>query len=316
MNNPWLTIARPADELNVRLVSERHPLRLFWGVDSRGRYLFVVECAPEAMPDRRSLPELAGIRIGAAVADGRARLVLLLNETQNWELFLALCNDLVRAGAAGISEAAAMAILARRLQRWHEFLRRQRSPLLPVEEMKGLIGELLFLIDTLAPQFGWDSAVTFWKGPEDAPQDFAVHETAVEVKCQSGSSKPSVRISSIDQLNPQLPKAFLVVHTLATADPADDGAFTLNALAQRARTALEGGQEATRERFENLLFLAGYLASEHYDAFVFQRIATRSFRIADGFPRLASDGIPEGIDRITYQLSLEACSAFEAPLQL
>jgi len=316
MNNPWSDIAKPANEFNVRLVSERHPLRLYWGVDSHGRYLFVVEAAPESMPDRRGLPELAGVRIGAATTEGRGRLVLLLNETQNWELFLALCNDLVTAGSTAPNEAAAISILVRRLRRWHEFLRRQRSPVLPLEEMKGLIGELLFLGDTLVSRFGWDAGVSFWKGPEEAPQDFAVHETAVEVKCQSGSSKPWVRISSIDQLNPQLPKAFLVVHTLATAEIDDPGAFTLNGLVQSMRSALDGGSESTRDRFENLLFLAGYLASEKYDEFVFQRIATRSFRMTEGFPRLKPADVPEGIDRITYQLSLEACAPFEAPLQL
>ncbi|MBM3595447.1 MAG: PD-(D/E)XK motif protein, partial [Alphaproteobacteria bacterium] len=153
MTNPWSIIAKPTSELNVRLVSDQHPLALFWGVDVRGCYLFVVETATDAMPDRRSLPELAGIRLASTAADGRSRLMLLLNENQNWELFLALCNDLVRASAAGSGEAAAMAILIRRLQRWHEFLRRQRSPILPLEGIKGLIGELLFLADTLAPRF-------------------------------------------------------------------------------------------------------------------------------------------------------------------
>lgn len=316
MNNPWTAIARPANEFNVRLVSDNHPLRLFWGVDARGRYLFVVEAAPDAMPERKSLPELAGIRTALTVAEGHGRLVLLLNETANWELFLALCNDLVRAGISAGSEAIAVSILIRRLQRWHEFLRRQRSPVLPLEEMKGLIGELLFLSDTLAPRFGWNAAVSFWKGPEDAPQDFAVHETAVEVKCQSGSSKPWVRISSIDQLNPQLPTAFLIVHTLATAEGDDPAGFTLNSLVRTIRTALENEAEGASERFEHLLFTAGYLETEHYDAYVFQRVATRSFAIREGFPRLKASALPEGIDRVTYQLSLDACGSFEAPLRL
>lgn len=316
MNNPWSTITKPVNEFNVRLVSDQHPLRLYWGVDSRGRYLFVVEAAPESMPDRRSLPELAGVRVGAATAEGCARLVFLLNETQNWELFLALCNDLVTASSAATGEAAAMLILVRRLQRWHEFLRRQRSPVLPLEELKGLIGELLFLKDTLAPRFGWDVGVASWKGPEDAPQDFAVYETAFEVKCQSGSSKPWVRITSIDQLNPQLPRAFLVVQTLATAGNDSPGAFTLNSLVQEIRSALEGASESTRDRFDNLLFLAGYLTSEKYDEFVFQRIASRAFQVTEGFPRLMPADIPQGIERITYQLSLEVCAPFEAPFQL
>ncbi len=316
MTNPWSGIEKPTSEFNVRLVSDSHPLRLYWGVDSRGRYVFLIDASAGSMPDRRSIPELAGIKAAVGAADGRARLALVLNEVVNWELFHSLCNDLVRASAAAAEEAAAVAIVVRRLQRWQEFLRRQRPLILPLEELKGLIGELLFLTDTLAPKFGWDVAIGFWKGPEEAPQDFAVHETAVEVKCQSGSSKPWIRISSIHQLNPQLPRGYLVVHTLASADADDPGAFTINSMVLAIRSALEGHSDATRERLENLLFLAGYIATEAYDAFVFQRIATRSFRLADGFPRLAAGAVPAGIDRVTYQLKLDACAAFEAPLHL
>lgn len=314
MSNPWLGIEKPTADFNVRLVAEHHPLRLYWGVDSRGHYLFVAEMPEAGMPARGSLPDLEGIKVGAALHGGQGKVVLLLNETQNWELFHALCNDLVRASGSAHDDIAACAILVRRLLRWQDFLRRARSPILPLEEIKGLIGELLFLSQPVAVQFGWDAAIGFWKGPEDAPQDFAIHDTAVEVKCQSGSSKPSVRITSVDQLNPQLPRGFLVVQTLATADAEDEEAFTLNTLTQRIRDSLIDATPAARERFEALLFSAGYLYHEYYDGLVFQRVATASYRLAEGFPRLMPGTIPAGIQRVTYQLELEACAPFAAPL--
>jgi hypothetical protein len=314
MSNPWLGIEKPTAEFNVRLVVAQHPLRLFWGVDSRGRYLFVADVPEAGLPARGTLPDIEGIRLGAALHGGQGKIVLLLNETQNWELFHALCNDLVHATATASDEIAASAILVRRLQRWQDFLRRARSPILPMEEIKGLIGELLFLSKPVAAQFGWDAAIGFWKGPEDAPQDFAIHETAVEVKCQSGSSKPSVRITSVDQLSPQLPRGFLVVQTLATADTDDEDAFTLNSLTQRIRDSLTDATPATRERFEVLLFSAGYLHHEFYDSLIFQRVATATYRLTEGFPRLLPGAIPAGIQRVTYQLELEACAPFAAPL--
>ncbi|MDZ4801054.1 MAG: PD-(D/E)XK motif protein [Bryobacteraceae bacterium] len=315
MSNPWSGIEKPASEFNVRLVAEHHPLRLYWGVDSRGRYLFVVDVLEPAMPVRVILPDLEGIRIATAVQGGRGKIVLLLNETPNWELFHALCNDLVRASAGANDEIAAVAVVVRRLQRWQDFLRRARSPILPLEEIKGLLGELLFLLNPVATRFGWDAAIGFWKGPEDAPQDFAIHDTAVEVKCQSGSSKPSVRITSVDQLNPQLPHGFLVVQTLATAETDAEGAFTLNSLTDRIRTGLGDASPAARERFEGLLFSAGYIHHEYYDGLVFQRVATSCYRIVEGFPRLRPGDIPPGIQRVTYQLELEACAPFAAPLE-
>lgn len=316
MSNPWLGIEKPSAEFNVRLAAERHPLRLYWGVDARGRYVFIADVPEAAVPAPSSLPDLEGIRVGSVHQAGRSRIVLLLNEATNWELFHALCTDLVRASAVAQDEIAAAAVIIRRLQRWQDFLRRARSPILPIEEIKGLIGELLFLSSPVASRFGWSSAVTFWKGPEDGPQDFAIHDTAVEVKCQSGASKPSVRITSVEQLNPQLPTGYLLVHTLATAEAGAAGSFTLNSLVAAARAGLAEASPASRERFESLLFSAGYLQHEHYDGLVFQRVATRSYRITEGFPRLKPAGIPAGIQRVSYQLELEACSPFIADLTL
>lgn len=314
MSNPWFGIEKPASEFNVRLAAEHHPLRLYWGVDSRGRYLFVVDVGESAMPVRGYLPDLEGVKVATVINNGRGRIVLLLNETPNWELFHALCNDLVRASANVPDEISAVAIVVRRLQRWQDFLRRARSLVLPMEEIKGLMGELLFLGNPVAEHFGWDAAVGFWKGPEDAPQDFAIHRTAVEVKCQSGSSKPSVRITSVEQLNPQLPNGYLVVQTLATAEADAEGAFTLNSITERIWNDLAVASTAARERFEGLLFSAGYLHHEYYDTLVFQRVATSCYRITEGFPRLRPDGIPAGIQRVTYQLELEACAPFAATL--
>jgi hypothetical protein len=316
MSNPWSGIEKPTSEFNVRLVTDSHPLRLYWGVDSRGHYLFVADIPDTAMPARGALPDLDGIKVAAVMLGAHGKIVLLLNETSNWELFHSLCNDLVRASAAARDEITSAAIIVRRLQRWQEFLRRARSPILPLEEIKGLLGELLFLVNPVAKQFSWDAAIGFWKGPEDAPQDFAIHDTAVEVKCQSGSSKPSVRITSVEQLNPQLPNGFLVVQTLATAEADDEDAFTLNSLTDQIRNSLGDASPATRERFEGLLFSAGYLQHEFYDGLVFQRVATSCYRITEGFPRLRPSEIPPGIQRITYQLELEACAPFASNLEL
>jgi hypothetical protein len=99
MSNPWSGIEKPSSEFNVRLVAERHPIRLYWGVDSRGHYLYVIDVAEPAMPARGALPDLEGIKIASAIQNGRGKIVLLLNETSNWELFHALCNDLTSASA-------------------------------------------------------------------------------------------------------------------------------------------------------------------------------------------------------------------------
>lgn len=315
MKNPWQVIQIPQHEFNVRLVSDTHPLRLYWGRDVRGQYLFVVQLSLEAMPDRNKLPEISGINVIAIKAPDCVRLVLVLNETEDWEIFKALCTDLIHASKTASSDISAAAVLALRLSRWCKLLKRDRKHIMSPEAVKGLIGELLFLETVLAPRFGWDFSMSFWKGPMGSPQDFAVHDTAVEVKCQSGISRPYVQISSIEQLEAQLPNLYLIVYTLATAEHDTNREFSLNSLIDRIRLALDAASEMSRELFESLLFQAGYIRLDSYDDPCFWCVATHIFHVTDKFPRLTTALIPDGISRATYQISLDACAPFSSELR-
>lgn len=314
MNNPWSDIATPSREFNVRLVSEKHPLKLYWGKDVKGGYLFIIQFSKDATPDKKILPELSGIRIAVAPASDCCRLVLLLNETPNWELFKALCVDLIHACENTSNHAEAVNIIIRRLLRWHEFLKREKLHLLSPEAIKGLIGELLFLKNILVPQFGWDEAMSFWKGPLGSPQDFAVHDTAVEVKAQSGNSKPYIQISSLEQMEAQLPKFYLIVNTLATIEPDHNEAFTLNSLIADIRRELNVTDDMTRELFESLIFQVGYIQLEHYDTPSYRCVASKTFYVIDDFPRLMVGNVPSGITKASYQISIDSCMPFEKEL--
>jgi hypothetical protein len=317
MTNPWNPIAVPRTEINILRVSATHPLPLFWGKDARGAFLFVLELPEDAVPDRKHLPELNGLRTMVAKGAGCIRLALVLNDSAEWEIFLALCNDLIRASEKAESSAAAVQIVLRRLQRWREFLKRPRKEAMTDSEIKGLIGELLVLRDPLAAKFGWDEAVSFWKGPENALQDFAVYQTAIEVKCQSGSTTPTIQINSVEQLNAQLPKFYLVVHTLAAAGAKDEGAFTLNTLVRQIREAqADNASDAAHDLFETLLFQTGYIPYEQYDEKFFKLLSTRVYEVREGFPRILPDAIPPGIGHVSYQINLGNLAPFVADLNL
>jgi hypothetical protein len=312
MNNPWAAIEKPDSDLNVRLVDVNHPLKLYWGVDTRNRYCFAFDAAIQALPQKRSLPALSGMEICVVIREERGKLLLLLQKNEDWEIFFALCSDLIRATSSVANEAAASGVILRRLLRWQELLRRNRPQILTPEEIKGLMGELLFLRDPLSVVFGYDAAVTAWRGPENAPQDFTVAETACEIKCQSGGSRPVVRISSADQLCPQLPEGYLVVYTLARQPDKGQGAMSLNSVVAEIRTELAKASETARERFEDLLFSAGYVPRDEYEDYLFSFVAVKTFRLVDGFPRILPSTLTPGIESVAYSVNLEQCSKFAA----
>lgn len=311
MKNPWSSIDKPPVDLNVRLVDEHHPLKLFWAVDAKSRYLFAFDAEIDGLPSSKSLPKLSGIEVYLALQRTRGKLVLLLQDKVNWELFHALCSDLVRATAAIKDESAASIVIVRRLQRWQDLLKRDRPGILSPDRIKGLMGELLFLRSPLAAVFGYDAAVGAWRGPEDAPQDFTINESAIEVKCQSGGSQPVVRISSADQLSPQLPNGYLAVYTLASRTEDEPDTLTLNSLVAEIRNLLGGAAGSTRERFEDLLYMAGYVPHEDYDDYRFSLVALKSYILTKGFPRIEGADLLAGVEHVSYSIRLEACAGFQ-----
>ena len=315
MNNPWSAIEKPTVDFNVRLVDETHPLKIFWGVDTKSRYLFAYDAAISGLPQKKSLPNLSGLEVHVSPQGARGKLVLVVQDNSNWELFYALCSDLVRATAMVNDESTASIVIIRRLQRWQELLKKSRPGILTLDQIKGLMGELLFLKGPLSITFGYDAAIVAWKGPEDAPQDFSIGETAVEVKCQSGGSKPMVRISSADQLSPQLPCGYLVVFTLAGQASDEPGSISLNTIVAQIRNDLTGASVSSRERFEDLLYMGGYLTCDEYDDIRFSVVSVKSYQLADGFPRIVSSELIAGVESVSYSIRLEACTKFQSKPQ-
>ncbi len=315
MNNPWEDINPPNQDISARRIDHTHSLDMFRGRDHIGRYLFIFEFLPEEQKKLKlMLPELTGIQVlvipaGSSIAVNR--LVLILNERSNWELFLTLCDDLVQTTRQAESTAVAVQIILRRLSRWHDFLSRKRSGLMPEEKIKGLIGELLFIRDRLIPEFGAGPAIRFWQGPEGLPQDFNVGNAAVEVKCQSGAANPYVKITSPDQLCPQLPEMYLYVVILGKAPPDTENAVNLPDLAAQIRNLLYAENSDQIERFNDLLYMIGYMESESYRNFSYITAGEKMYHITEGFPRICSSDIHHGIVKLSYHVNLAECTLFE-----
>ena len=313
MNNPWDEIQTPSHDLLYRQIDPEHPLRLLRAKDIYGRFLFIYEFpSSDSIPDK--FPELNGIELHlrrpGKVQSGNCMLLLILKDKKEWQIFLSLCNDLAASTKSLEQDVQATQIILRRLKRWQEFLQKTRSSLLPEREIKGLIGELFFMSKHLFPSFGAGQSVQFWQGPEDAPQDFNIHDCAVEVKCQLGTTVPQVRISSTDQLCPQLPEMFLYVVTLGKVEKDMTAAVNLPGIINVIRNALEADFSSDFEHFNNLLYQTGYLDLEEYERFNYLVASEKMFSVSDDFPKICSEELVPGIERVTYNISLSECEPF------
>ncbi|MCQ3828460.1 PD-(D/E)XK motif protein [Microbulbifer elongatus] len=311
MNNPWDKIDVPVSDVHARRVDPKHSEDFFWARDHSGGYLFIFRSKPkQKMPDR--YPALTGIAVDSTPepGSGRHRLILFLRERSDWELFLALCQDLVAATKVdGITEAAVPSVILRRLTRWRDFLSTERVGLLSEQEIKGLIGELIFLSTHLADHQGIGSAVKSWEGPNDSPQDFCVGNTAIEVKCQLGTTTSRIAISSEQQLFSQLPFSYLYVVTLGKTEHTPEALNLLDMVAEiRERVSIEAPDML--EYFNDLVYETGYRDDERYRNFSYLLVGQKMYEIEGEFPRLRPDSIPCGVERVRYNLDLSVCEPF------
>jgi len=65
------------------------------------------------------------------------------------------------------------------------------------------------------------------------------------------------------------------------------------------------------ERFNDLLFLIGYVDSNSYREFSFVIADEKMYRVDEGFPRVCPADIHPGVVRLTYDIRLADCAPFE-----
>lgn len=314
MPDQWDDISRPDHPgfESEKRADPRHPLEFFRGKDFHGRYVFSLQ----GRVDRTSVPRppaLSDIEVSVTEpTPGRCRLSLTLAESDQKDIFRALCANLMDAtsGLQRGEDGRGIVIVVNRLRRWHELLRRRRDDLLSRQQVIGLMGELLFLHDRLLPRLAPIDAVGTWRGPYGDEQDFVLGNRIVEIKAQLSSADKRVRISSEDQLDTSSHEILLVHQALSPADRMDAVARTLNQLVDDLLATFDRDAPEAADLFRSGLIEAGWRNRPEYDETAWIGAGTVFLEVGEGFPRIVPSDLPAGVDRVSYALRLDACEAF------
>jgi hypothetical protein len=304
--NPWDKVDFVRGASIGVLVDADHPLEPSWIRDDADRYGLSLKLSIDL--DSSELPSLKGLELVSNPASEFIRLIL--KNQKDWELFLNICKDLIESTRSH-EKTNAKSCLVSRLFRWQEFLRRDSSEL-SEPEIKGLIGELYYLTQKLAPYCGLNMAVDYWVGPEGSPQDFLTSSETIEIKSQIGSSLPTVKISSIDQLCTQAEAGYLFVITLSKVGQSHSEALNILTMIDQIKDGLiDVGDEPAYRNFCEKLIRVGFHASSAYMKYNFAVLKENSYLISGQFPRLCRSDIPQGVEKVSYTISLDACKQFK-----
>jgi hypothetical protein len=193
------------------------------------------------------------------------------------------------------------------IEEFRALLLRPHSSQVPVSQVAGLVGELLFLKRlTDRSAAAWKS----WRGPAGDRHDFARGSTAVEVKVTTRKGKSEVSINGIEQLSEPAGGELYLFHYEIEA--VASGMLSVSAL---GRAVLAGASEP--ERVRELLAALGCIDvdADAWNEKSFRLENETLYRVETGFPRLipgslAGAAVPEGISNVCYVTDLSAASAF------
>ena len=305
-NNPWENILASKNEKNINgiLADKSHLIEFYWAKDISGNLLFVLNASSKIILTAE-IPKLNGIDIRVGESERNNQLIFTLLSHQDKEIFYTLCMDLINSTKVLHNEDYAINTVLIRLEKWQYFLKNKRKPI-DKKQLRGLIGELLFLKNYLLENYSVEDSLNFWKAPLQSVHDFEFNSFSVEVKTKT--SVNSIHISSYEQLFSELEHLLLYVVTLNESSQLLPNAFNIFSLIDEIKLLF--GNIYYEEKFENLLLEYGFLEREEYKNYWFLYIADEFYEVSETFPKISS--IPEGVESLSYRINLEKCKGYKA----
>ena len=298
------------DHILRRRLTDEHQLDVFLVSDPLTRLTFL---EVKVLPEDIHLPEVdVGdiLDVELIANEGALRIKLLSHNYA--DIFYVLVDDLVDCLISNQGSVEGARALMLRLRRW-EHLLEASSRGLTKSAQKGLFGELLVLGHLLSNSLLEPLRVlNSWTGPDGGTRDFGLGEIGIEVKTTSVKGLLSVQISSERQLEIiAVDKLFLWCISIEISDNGID----LNEKVQEIEKLLSVDPELL-EIFKIKLTRVGYLEvdTHRYTSKFFVR-EEFIFRISQGFPRIVSEGIPNGVFEVSYRVDLEACDKWRVAKQ-
>lgn len=286
-------------------VSSVHPLDLYVGIDDTARWtlLLISDCQPPHIVPSKMILVKTGKR-----SDGRWALSFALVDDKYRDMFILFCEDIIVSSSSFKDKEKAAYFICERYKEWREMLANTQGELLSPQEVKGLLGEMYFLREYLAPLYGIEPAAMSWTGPKRLAQDYIIGDTWYEIKTIS-STRTEVSISSIEQLDCVRPGELVVLRADKTS-VTNARAVNLNILYKQLMAEIPSDQ--VREEFSNMLLRYGYCPRPEYEdaEFTFEIKGISRYCVSSDFPCIRRTKLPESVTEASYLLSLAALDAY------
>lgn len=201
-------------------------------------------------------------------------------------------------------------LFTRHFFKWSSFFVNKRNEGLSKDDVKGLIGELIYLKNLLMDsKLNVDDILMSWRGPYDDGQDFIFDFTDFEIKTIE-KTKNNVRISSEFQLDSEKGKKIELVVISVEFDI--DNGISLKSITNEIKSIV------LDKLGDNSIFITALSQKgltlgnlERYDIYRFNPVLQTSYDSSnDTFPKLIKSQLPEQINNLKYNIRLNLIEDF------
>jgi hypothetical protein len=308
IENPWISMA----ESSQRRVGSDATHNLFWITDLQGNYGFCMQAEKNIIFINEKI-KLKGISILKRNSNKNyMELFLILNNKEDWQIFLSLCEDLMSVTKRYDTNEKMISAVEIRLKRWQQLLKKDSNQRFSIERQMGLFSELLCLKDVVTMKNGINQAIVSWVGPEFDKQDFLMDNIVIEVKSHRTSRGEIVHISSLQQLQCEKP-----LYLMSYALTCTENGLSVEDISRSIRELLIPESNEMLDLFENKLIEYGYIPEinkEPLQKFILDK--QKVFCVSDSFPKIVPKNVKSQIPSVKYSIDLSQCYEFEVELKV
>lgn len=278
-------------------VGDTHPVNLYYGKDEHGRN--AIEFSGQFIINRKIHSSVVIEITHYNNPDGGKSIVFSLLDNKLLRPFCDFLNSMIESTSQySLSKQDAYHAVCEVYFIMQKMFR-PNTDILSEAEIKGLIGELLFLRDRLFSEIGETKAIGAWSGSEKTRKDFALDHEWYEVKTID-YGKDTVHISSIEQLDSPIEGALVIFQVERMAE--EYMGLTLNKLVTHILSLIPSVND--KGIFASKLQDVHYSFNPKYDEFVYELRAADEYRVTSDFPRITRVDVSPAIAKASFDLTI------------
>ena len=297
-NDPWEHINEPIypDVNRLFLEDDR-----FWvSLNEKNEKLFVIHVPMrinEEIPNSFNAIEIDIVEFSGE----NTRFLCILKDNSLLEIFTLMIQDIADKCRDFSDTEVINRAIDRLFTEWTQLLMPSRSGIGKSKQI-GLWGELFILNEKIKQAYPVSEAVNFWIGPENKKQDFTVNNLALEVKTTLAGSSPSIKITSLEQLEKITDKLFLVQLFINQASSDDGDSMSLQDIYDQIWESIDENDPATKTNF---MLKAGKIMNKAKKTEKNEKFLHQSYdlyNVDDSFPSISSSDLPDPIRNVKYDI--------------